>query len=302
MVFLKNRDYEIIKQCFEKFTTKLNIEQYGYCLSTSLKCHSYRKYNQAFFEEMVINYDIEERVAMNYRQRFLVTADDIFITFEMYCKEDYDEQFVKTTKSVISEKQFVHLFITCLRNDSFKIAMIIYMQYLDRAKEIDSKMLDIVMNTIKQSVRFHEIKLFFIHEHFDELSIRQMDDLVTIYTELLVINKDIIKNPLISQYNTIKVSLLIYQICWKIEQKQIYSLITKCTLLQEYLVNSLCVYFDKNTNILTLKKFMQEPILSLKSELDCFDIMQMMNLQKLLEHPTVTEVVNFLNDGRFSVT
>lgn len=214
---MKNRDYDLIKNCFEKFTTKISLEQFGYSALTGMKCHSYRKYNQAYFEEMVINYDIEERVAMNYRQRFLVSAEDIFITFEMYCKEDYDKQFIQTTKSVISEKQFVHLFITCLRNDSFKIAMIIYMLYLDRDIEMDQKMLDIVMSTIKQSVRFHEMKLFFIHEHFDILSIKQMDDLVTIYTNLLVFNKDIIKNPLVSQYNTIKVTLLVYQICWKIE-------------------------------------------------------------------------------------
>lgn len=55
-----------------------------------IKGQSYRKYNQAFYEEIVINYKVESRVAFNYRERFLVTAEDIRITFDMYCKEDYD--------------------------------------------------------------------------------------------------------------------------------------------------------------------------------------------------------------------
>jgi hypothetical protein len=52
----------------------------------------------------VINNDIEARVAQNYRERFLVTPEDIYIVFEMYCKEDYDEQFKKTKKERITHK------------------------------------------------------------------------------------------------------------------------------------------------------------------------------------------------------
>jgi len=33
---------------------------------------------------------------------------------------------------------------------------------------------------------------------------------------------------MIHQYNTIKVALLVYRVSWRIEQKKIYSLITKC--------------------------------------------------------------------------
>lgn len=58
-----------------------------------LKASTYRKYNQAYYEEIVINNDVESRVAQNYRERFLVSAEDIYIVFEMYCKEDYWEQF-----------------------------------------------------------------------------------------------------------------------------------------------------------------------------------------------------------------
>ena len=127
---LNRRDYELIKLSFEKYTVKLNLLQF-YKKSFALKARTYRKYNQAYFEEIVINNDIESRVAFNYRERFLVTPEDIYIVFEMYCKEDYDEQFKKTKKERISHKQFVDLFIICIRNDSFKIAMLIYSLYLN---------------------------------------------------------------------------------------------------------------------------------------------------------------------------
>jgi hypothetical protein len=47
---------------------------------------------------------VEQRVAQNYREKFLVTADDIYIVFEMYCKEDYDESFIATKKDEISHQ------------------------------------------------------------------------------------------------------------------------------------------------------------------------------------------------------
>jgi hypothetical protein len=78
--------------------------------------------------------------------------------------------------------------------------------------------MDILMATIKDSTLFHEMKLFFIHEHFDSLSIEQMNLLVDIYQDVLN-SKEPKGNPLISQYNSIKVALLIYRICWKIEKK-----------------------------------------------------------------------------------
>lgn len=103
---------------------------------------------------------------------------------------------------------------------------------------MDTAMMDILMATIKDSVKFHEMKLFLIHEHFDTLSIEQMNLLVDIYQDILH-SKEPKGNPIVSQYNSIKVGLLIYRICWKIEKKQIYSLITKCQLLQNYLVSGL---------------------------------------------------------------
>ena len=77
---LETRDYELIKQLLDKLTTKLSLAQFWY-KDKKVMCHTYRKFNQAFFEEILINYQVEERAAQNYREKFLVTADDIFITF-----------------------------------------------------------------------------------------------------------------------------------------------------------------------------------------------------------------------------
>ena len=99
----------------------------------------------------------------------------------MYCKEDYDEQFINTKKDQITHKQFVELFITCLKNDSFRIAILIYTLYLNPSEDMDIKMMDIVMLTIKESMKFHEVKLFLLHQHFDVLTIQQMNHIVDIY-------------------------------------------------------------------------------------------------------------------------
>lgn len=53
-----------------------------------------------------------------------------------------------------------------LRNDSYKVAMQIYLRFLT-AQDITTNILDIVVETITTSIIFHEMKLFFVHEHFD---------------------------------------------------------------------------------------------------------------------------------------
>jgi hypothetical protein len=128
--FLNQRDYELIRLSFDRYTTKMNLLLF-FKKAFPLKASTYRRYNQAYYEEIVINNNVESRVAQNYRERFLVTAEDIYIVFDMYCKEDYDEQFMLTKKDEITHKQFVDLFITCLKNDSFKIAILIYTLYLN---------------------------------------------------------------------------------------------------------------------------------------------------------------------------
>mmetsp|Transcript_30397 Transcript_30397/g.46558 ORF Transcript_30397/g.46558 Transcript_30397/m.46558 type:complete len:116 (+) Transcript_30397:2-349(+) len=115
----------------------------------------------------------------------------------MYCKEDYDEQFQSTRKDRISRRQFLDLFIICLRNDSFKIALLIYSLYLNPTEDIDSNILDILLASIRDSVKFHEMKLFLVHEHFQALDVRQMNHVIDIYQEILN-TKDPRMNPMVS--------------------------------------------------------------------------------------------------------
>lgn len=89
---LRQRDYELIALTFSKRPTQLAMSLFG-VKSQIMRCHSYRKYNQAYYEEIVILNEgsVEARVVQNYRERFLVTQDDIYVVFQMYAKEDYDE-------------------------------------------------------------------------------------------------------------------------------------------------------------------------------------------------------------------
>ena len=135
------------------------------------------------------------------------------------------------------------------------------------------------------------------------LTIQQLDQLISSYQHLLIDTSELSQNPMVSQFNTIKVALLIYRICWRIELQEIYSLITKCKILEEHLIQALFRYFERQQNIIALKKFMMEPILEMgNSSTDSLDIMLEMNVQKLLQHPIIVEVLNLINEGRFSVT
>jgi len=49
------------------------------------------------------------------------------------------------------------------------------LNFLDIAVDINQRMMDLILQTVKESTKFHEIKLFFIHEHFDSLTIQQMN-------------------------------------------------------------------------------------------------------------------------------
>lgn len=75
--------------------------------------------------------------------------------------------------------------------------------------------MDYFISSIKDSTIFLEMKLFFIHEHFDILSIRQMNDLIDTFMDVLH-HKEHKMNPMLSTFNTIKIALLIYRISWKI--------------------------------------------------------------------------------------
>jgi len=87
---LKTRDYELIRVTFTKFSTKLRVNGFTDGKSAvGLKSRNYRKYNQAYFEEMLIDYDVEGRIAYNYRERFILSIEEINLVLEMYTRQDY---------------------------------------------------------------------------------------------------------------------------------------------------------------------------------------------------------------------
>jgi hypothetical protein len=105
-----------------------------------------------------------------------------------------------------------------------------------------------LMESLKTTTKFHEIKLFFIHEHFDVMSVEQLNQLVDIF--ILMYKRTEYKfHPFLSQFNTVKYALLVYRVSWRIQQKNIYSLITKCQLINQYIEKSLNGYLERQTNI-----------------------------------------------------
>jgi hypothetical protein len=60
---LNSRDYEMIRLTFEKHTTKIDMKIF-YKNPFSIKAATYRKYNQAYYEEILITSGtVEQRVA-----------------------------------------------------------------------------------------------------------------------------------------------------------------------------------------------------------------------------------------------
>lgn len=107
-------------------------------------------------------------------------------------------------------------------------------------------------------------------------------------------------NPVLSQFNTIKYALLVYRISWKINEKRIYSLITKCSLLNDYVEASLNSYLKRQQHIAQLYKFMSEPIFHMTERKDSLDVMLEMNMENLLKHPVIVEVLNLVYEGKYS--
>ena len=56
---------------------------------------SYRSYNRAFYQEIIIKNNVESRTQFLFKQKFLKTNEDIDSVLEMYCQIDDLEQFAK---------------------------------------------------------------------------------------------------------------------------------------------------------------------------------------------------------------
>ena len=194
----------------------------------------------------------------------------------MYCKRDYVEYFLKINLLSFTYNKIIDLFTLALRNDSMRIAIQIYLRFICK-HGLSQPSLDILLATIENSNYFHEEKLFFLHDNFNKLSVGQLDHIVDIFSEIITKN-DVIKNPALYQYNTVKYSLLIYRICWKIENKNLYALITKCKRLCSYIEKSLNRYMLKQSHISQLYNLMHEPVLDLKEKKDSLDLIYEMQI------------------------
>lgn len=147
---MKQRDYDLIRLSFEKQVSKLKISDF-YKTPVTLKSLNYRQYNQAFYEEILIDFTVEQRVAQNYRERFLISPQDIYLVLSMYSKNDYVNYFLRLDLSEISHKQYIELFIIAIKNDAFKVALHIYLRFLNNT-DMDSNMMEIFIHTLKDSL------------------------------------------------------------------------------------------------------------------------------------------------------
>jgi len=71
--------------------------------------------------------------------------------------------------------------------------------------------------------------------------------------------------------------------------------------LDHYILTSLTNYLETFQNVAQLHKFMHEPILDMATQKDSLDIMLEMNMEEILNHPVVVEVLNLVNEGQYSV-
>ena len=51
-------------------------------------------------------------------------------------------------------------------------------------------------------------------------------------------------NPFLSQYNTLKYALLVYRISWLIQERNMYSLATKCQEINKYINKSIQLFLS----------------------------------------------------------
>ena len=98
--------------------------------AAKFECHSYRTYNQAYFEQIIITKHIEGRTAKNFRDRFINSNEELFIVLKMYAEKDYLDYFVNAHVDEMNHHQLTDLFLTSLHHDSFRIALHVYLRYL----------------------------------------------------------------------------------------------------------------------------------------------------------------------------
>jgi len=68
-----------------------------------------------------------------------------------------------------------------------------------------------------------------------------------------------------------------------------------------YLKSSLDKYFNSQQNISHLYKLMKEPLLHPSEQQDSMDLLFQMNMDDLIQHKVVEEILNLVYDGKYSI-
>jgi len=184
---LNTRDYELINRVFQKYSSKIPVGPIFRVKSPV--AHSYRQYNPAYFEEILLDpvSDIEKRVAQNYRERFLVTPTAIYQVLSMYSKKDYMDNFLEMDDiNKLTKAQIIDLFTVCIRHDSFKLGYQLYCRNL-AGPDITGEIMRKINQSLRDTMKFTEFKLFFVHEHFSVFDVEGLSSLID--TLLIVLNR-----------------------------------------------------------------------------------------------------------------
>ena len=83
---------------------------------------NYKHYNRAYYQQIIIKNEVDERTAYLFNHQFLKQDKDIDEVLAMFCQIDNLEQFANFSKIHLSEDRIKELFLICLLKNSFLIA------------------------------------------------------------------------------------------------------------------------------------------------------------------------------------
>ena len=65
LILLNTRDYELIELSLKRHILKLDLKMF-FTHDFPMKASRYRKYSQAYFEEILINNEVDSRIAVDF--------------------------------------------------------------------------------------------------------------------------------------------------------------------------------------------------------------------------------------------
>ncbi len=158
--FITQRDWKLIETTFKKPTqdktagSKHRGEQQE-------SRFNYKHYNRAYYQQIIIKNEVDERTTFLFKQRFLKNEKDIDEVLAMFCQIDNLEQFARFSNINLTPSRIQELFLMCLNKNSFLIAF-----YLEQHFQITFDKNTI--RTLNQSLKdqdsqwYVEMKLYFI--------------------------------------------------------------------------------------------------------------------------------------------